>query len=90
MPLDIEWSDEARADVRRLDKIIAQRIFTGLLRFARTGQGDIKQLQAVTGSYREKRLGRSPLRVGDYRVFVSQTGQTLRIHSVRHRREAYR
>jgi mRNA-degrading endonuclease RelE of RelBE toxin-antitoxin system len=30
------------------------------------------------------------LRAGDYRLFVSETGGTLRIHSVRHRKEAYR
>ena len=45
MALNIEWSEEARADIRRLDKPTARRIFDAALRFARTGQGDIKQLQ---------------------------------------------
>jgi mRNA-degrading endonuclease RelE of RelBE toxin-antitoxin system len=54
-----------------------------VLRFARTGQGDLKQLQ---GEY----AGKLRLRAGDYRLFLSQTGGTLRIHSVRHRKEAYR
>jgi mRNA-degrading endonuclease RelE of RelBE toxin-antitoxin system len=30
------------------------------------------------------------LRVGDYRVFFSLAGKTLRIHGVKHRSEAYR
>jgi mRNA-degrading endonuclease RelE of RelBE toxin-antitoxin system len=83
MALKIEWSEEARADIRRLDKPTAGRIFDAVLRFARSGQGDIKQLH---GEY----AGRLRLRAGDYRLFVSQTGDTLRIHSVLHRKEAYR
>ena len=54
-----------------------------MLRFARTGQGDLKQLQ---GEY----AGKLRLRAGDYRLFISQTGGTLRIHSLRYRKEAYR
>jgi len=83
MALNIEWSDEARADIRRLDKPSARRIFDAALRFARTGQGDIKQLQ---GEY----AGKLRLRAGEYRLFLSPTAGTLRIHSVRHRKEAYR
>lgn len=83
MALNIEWSEEARADIRRLDKPAARRIFDAVLRLARTGQGDIKQMQ---GEFATKLR----LRVGDYRLFVSETGGALRIHSVRHRKEAYR
>jgi hypothetical protein len=43
-PLRIEWLDEARADVRRLDQSTAMRIFDGVLRFARTGHGDVGAL----------------------------------------------
>jgi mRNA-degrading endonuclease RelE of RelBE toxin-antitoxin system len=83
MVLNIEWSDEARADVRCLDKPIAQRVFDTLLRFARTGQGDIKQLKG-------RLAGKLRLRSGDYRLIISQSGDSPRIHSVRHRSEAYR
>jgi mRNA-degrading endonuclease RelE of RelBE toxin-antitoxin system len=83
MPLTIEWSDEAKADIRRLDKPTALHIFDTLLRFVRTGQGDIKQLKGeLTGKLR--------LRCGDYRMIISPSGNTLRIYSVRHRKEAYR
>ena len=38
-PYRIEWRDEAKADVRRLDRPTAMRIFDGVLHFARTGGG---------------------------------------------------
>jgi mRNA-degrading endonuclease RelE of RelBE toxin-antitoxin system len=80
--LRIDWSEGARADVRGLDKPIAMRVFDGL-RFVRTGQGDVKELQGDL-------VGRPRLRVGDYRLIFSLSGDTLRIHAVKHRSEAYR
>jgi mRNA-degrading endonuclease RelE of RelBE toxin-antitoxin system len=80
---NIEWSEAARADVRRLEKPNAQKLFDTLLRFARTGQGDVKQLKGeLTGKLR--------LRSGNYPLIFSQSGDRLRVHSVRHRSEAYR
>ncbi len=79
----IAWSERARADIRRLDRDAAMRIFEALHRFAETDEGDIKKLQGEPGELR--------LRVGDYRVrFTEGPGGALRIHSVRHRKEAYR
>ena len=79
----IAWSERARADIRRLDRDTAMRIFEALHRFAETDEGNIKKLQGQSGELR--------LRVGDYRVrFTEKPGGTLRIHSVRHRKEAYR
>ena len=74
---------QAKTDVRRIDRETAMRILAALDRFARTGEGDIKKLQ---GDSEELRL-----RVGDYRVrFTEEPQDTLVIHSVRHRSEAYR
>jgi mRNA interferase RelE/StbE len=79
----ILWSEAARTDIRRLDRDTAVRIFAALHRFAETGEGDIKKLQGESGDLR--------LRVGDYRVrFAEAPDNVLLIHSVRHRREAYR
>jgi mRNA interferase RelE/StbE len=79
----IIFTPPARADVRRIDRETAMRILTALHRFAATGEGDIKKLQ---GDSEELRL-----RVGDYRVrFTNDPVDTLHIHSVRHRSEAYR
>ena len=77
------WSGPARTDIRRLDLDTALRIFAALHRFAETGEGDIKKLQGKSDDLR--------LRIGEYRVrFTQETGDILLIHSVRHRREAYR
>ncbi len=79
----IAWSEDARADVRRIDQKTAMRIFTAIQRFAETGVGDVKELKSKSGELR--------LRVGDYRVrFTNDADNTIRIHAVRHRREAYR
>ncbi|MFY9676153.1 MAG: type II toxin-antitoxin system RelE/ParE family toxin [Terriglobales bacterium] len=73
----------ARADIRQVDRETAMRILTTLHRFAETGQGDVKKLQAQSNELR--------LRVGDYRIrFTEEPEGTLLIHSVRHRSEAYR
>jgi mRNA-degrading endonuclease RelE of RelBE toxin-antitoxin system len=79
----IDWSEYARADVRRIDRKMAMRIFTTIQRFAETGEGDVKELKGESGELR--------LRVGAYRVrFTNEADDTIRIHAVRHRREAYR
>ena len=79
----IVWSERARADIRRLDRNTAMRIFVALHRFAETGEGDIKKLTGDSDDFR--------LRVGDYRVrFTYTADETLQIHAVRHRSEAYR
>jgi mRNA interferase RelE/StbE len=79
----IVWSERASADICRLDRDTAMRISAALLRFAETGEGDIKKLHGESGELR--------LRVGDYPVrFTGEPDDTLRIHSVRHRKDAYR
>jgi len=82
-PYRIEWLDEAAADVRALDRETAMRLFDGILRFSRTGSGDLKALQGdMAGSIR--------LRLGDYRILFSLHDDVMRIFGVRHRSEAYR
>jgi mRNA interferase RelE/StbE len=82
-PFRIEWLDEARADIRRLDQSTAMRMFQGVLRFARSGHGDVTALHGdLTGALR--------LRLGDYRVLFMLEKNTIRIFGVRHRSEAYR
>ena len=78
----IAWSERARADIRRLDRNAAMRIFEALHRFAETDEGDIKKLQGESGELR--------LRVGDYRVRFRDFNDSIEILSVKHRREAYR
>jgi len=84
MPLyRIEWLDEARADVRRLDRVTALRIFDGILHYARTGGGNVEPLHGdMAGSFR--------LRLGDYRVLFTLGDDRMRIFGIRHRSKAYR
>jgi len=82
-PYRIEWLDEATADVRALDQATAMRLFEGILRFARTGSGDVSSLHGdMAGAFR--------LRLGDYRVLFNLEDDAMRIFGVRHRSEAYR
>jgi mRNA interferase RelE/StbE len=84
MPLyRIEWLDEAKADVRTLDRPTAMRIFDGVLHFARTGSGDVNTLHGdMAGAFR--------LRLGDYRVLFTLEDAAMRIFGVSHRSDAYR
>ena len=82
-PYRIEWLEEARIDVRRLDRGVAMRIFDGVLHYSRTGSGNVAALQGEwAGTFR--------LRVGDYRVLFTLEDRAVLIFGVRHRSEAYR
>lgn len=82
-PYRIEWLEEAKADVRSLDRSTAMRIFDGILHYARTGGGDVTPLHGdMAGSFR--------LRLGDYRVLFALEDNVMRIFGVRHRSQAYR
>jgi mRNA interferase RelE/StbE len=78
----IVWTEPGKADVRRLDRETAMRIFAALHRFAESGTGEVKTLQG-----REELR----LRIGDYRLFfVCPDADTIEVRRVLHRREAYR
>ena len=63
-PYRIEWLDEAAADVRAIGRTTAMQLFEGILRFARTGAGDVNTLHGeMAGAFR--------LRLGDYRVLFT-------------------
>jgi mRNA interferase RelE/StbE len=82
-PYSIEWLDEAAVDVRAIDRSTAMHLFEGILRFSRSGAGDVNTLHGDMG-------GAFRLRLGDYRVLFTLEDNTLRIFGVRHRSEAYR
>lgn len=64
--LTVEWTPAASRDLRRLERLTAQRVRQTVIDFAETGHGD---------------------RV---RFTFADSGETLRVLRVRHRREAYR
>lgn len=79
----IVFSEEAKADLRTIPQHIAMNILTAIHRLAEQGSGDVKELKGKDG---EKRL-----RVGDHRVrFSEERPDTLRIHTVKNRKDAYR
>ena len=66
-----------------MDQATAMRLFEGILRFARTGSGDVSALHGdLAGAFR--------LRLGDYRVLFTLEDDAMRIFGVRHRSQAYR
>ena len=79
----IVFSDEAKANIRTIPQHLAMNILAALHRLAEHGSGNVKELKGKIG---EKRL-----RVGDYPVrFTEEHPNTLRIHAVTNRKDAYR
>jgi mRNA interferase RelE/StbE len=78
------FSEEARADVRAIDRETALRLLKALARFLETDAGNVKRLQGFDPpQYR--------LRVGDWRLlFRKSHDDTIEVLRVRNRREAYR
>ena len=80
----IHWSDEARADVRAINRDTALRLLKSLARFLETGAGDIKQLHGFNPP-------RYRLRFGDWRIVFRKRGDdAIEVIHVRNRKDAYR
>ena len=79
----IIFSEEAKADLRALPQHLAMNVLTAIHRLAEHGSGNVK---APNGKASEKRL-----RVGDHSFrFTEEHPDTLRIHTVKNRKDAYR
>ena len=78
----IVFSDESKDDIRAIPKQVAMNILASIHRLAESGAGDVKMLK---GQETERRL-----RVGDFRVRFSESGDQIRVHSVKNRKDAYR
>lgn len=79
----IHLEAEVRAQIRAIPQHIAMNILLAIHRFAELGSGNVKELKGKAG---EKRL-----RVGDHRVrFTEEHPDTLLIHTVKNRKDAYR
>ena len=79
----IVWTEQAKADVRGIEQPVALQILKTLARYARTGEGNRKQLRDI-----EPPLMR--LRAQDHRIFFRDKGAYLEISRVLDRKEAYR
>jgi mRNA-degrading endonuclease RelE of RelBE toxin-antitoxin system len=83
MAKKIAWTDQAKADVRAIDREVAIDLLQKLAHFLQTEQGDVKRLQDIDPP--EFRL-----RIGEYRVRYHDLGDSVEILRVLHRRDAYR
>jgi mRNA-degrading endonuclease RelE of RelBE toxin-antitoxin system len=79
----VEWTTEAQANLRTIDRVTALQILYCLTRYLKTRSGDVKQLKPPRTDFR--------LRCGDYRLFFDRLGENaILITSIRNRNDAYR
>ena len=79
--MQIRYTDLALEDLRRIPKRFAAQIVAKVTRLEAGLRGNIKRLTNFDCDYR--------LRCGDYRVLFDVESDTVLVHRVRHRREAY-
>lgn len=80
---NIRFRPNVQGEVRAIEQKVALHILETIDRYARTGQGHVK---ALHGEFE----GLLRLRIGHHRVFFDETEDTIIIHRVRDRKEAYR
>lgn len=81
--LRVNWSIQARDDLRTIDRETALQILYCLDRFLTSRTGDVKKLKPPRIDYR--------LRCGDYRIFFDPEGESaINVTGVQHRKDAYR
>lgn len=79
----IRFEPNVPAEVRSIEQQTALQILTALHRYAETGVGNIKPL---SGEFD----GLLRLRIGNYRVLFDETEDTITVHRVLNRKDAYR
>lgn len=79
----VRWSESAEKDLGRLDQLNQRRVARVIVRFAETGEGEVKRLQGPLGA--EFRL-----RSGNLRIRFRLDPGTIVILRVLPRDKAYR
>jgi plasmid stabilization system protein ParE len=79
----IVWTDQAKADIRGIEQLIAIQILKTLGRYVLTGDGATKQLTGVAPPLIR-------LRAQNHRIFFRDHGDYFKIERVLDRKEAYR
>ena len=81
--LTVNWSLDARANLRAIDRETALDILHCVDRYLATRNGNVKKLKPPMTGFR--------LRCGDYRIFFKQTGEdSIAVTGILHRSQAYR
>jgi mRNA interferase RelE/StbE len=81
MLYDIYFLDEAKLALKRLSPEVSGRIVRKIARMRQDLAGDVKRLKAFIPNYR--------LRVGDWRVLFEVEDNTIIVHEIKHRSQAY-
>jgi len=81
MDYDIHYHKDARATLQRMSPDIARRILRKIDHMRHDLAGDVKRLKQFVPNYR--------LRVGDWRVLFDVNGESIIIHDIKHRSQAY-
>lgn len=79
----IRFEPNVAEEVRAIEQRVALNILTAIHRYAAGGVGRVKPL---SGEFE----GLLRLRVGNHRVIFEETDDTIVVHRVRDRRDAYR
>jgi mRNA-degrading endonuclease RelE of RelBE toxin-antitoxin system len=79
----IRFEEHVPAELRTINRDAAMQVLRALHRYAETGAGPVKPLVG-------KFTGLLRLRAGRYRVLFDETRDTITVHRVRDRRDAYR
>jgi len=79
----IRFHPNVPQEVRAIEQRAALNILTAIHRYAVTGAGKVKPL---SGEFE----GLPRLRAGNHRVIFDETQDTITIHLIRDRRDAYR
>jgi mRNA-degrading endonuclease RelE of RelBE toxin-antitoxin system len=78
----IAWSQDARSELRAIDRETALQILRCIDRYLANRAGDVTKLKPPLEGFR--------LRCGDYRVFFDAEGdRAIHITGIRNRRDAY-
>lgn len=77
--MEIQITKTAIKDIKKLDTTTRDRILKGIYKLP---LGDVKRLQGYINYYR--------LRIGDFRVIYSVSGETIIVSAVLPRGEAYK
>lgn len=79
----IRFEPNVPAQVREISQHVAMTILEAIHRYAETGAGRVKPLGGEFDGFLR-------LRVGNHRVFFKETADTITVHRIRDRRDAYR
>lgn len=83
MSFELVYTQKARDEIARLDRVVQKRLAGKLLEFS-------KEPLAFSKKIHDPRLGSYRFRVGDYRAIFDLHGNKIVILRIGHRREIYR